>query len=102
MSDLYETMRNAPTTRRYRDAPVDSGAIRRVLENARFAPSGGHRQGWRLVLVHDPGLRPGLRDPYLPRAGALPPHTRAGQTRSALPGRQTHATQTTPPPTAHP
>jgi nitroreductase len=65
MSDLYETMRRAPTTRHYRDTPVDAAAIRRVLENARFAPSGGNRQGWRLVLVDDPELRRALRDLYL-------------------------------------
>jgi nitroreductase len=59
-------MRDAPTTRRFREAPVDSAAIKRVLDNARFAPSGGNRQGWRLVLVDDPQLRRALRDLYLP------------------------------------
>jgi nitroreductase len=84
MSDLYETMRNAPTTRRYRDRPVDAGAIRRVLENARFAPSGGNRQGWRLVLVDDPGLRRALRDLYLPGWRAYLEQTGAAKALAAV------------------
>jgi nitroreductase len=66
MTDLYQTMRNAPTTRRFRSTAVAMDAIHRVLDNARFAPSGGNRQGWRLVLVDDADLRRALRDLYLP------------------------------------
>jgi nitroreductase len=66
VTDLYETMRNAPTTRRFRSTPVAMEKIQRVLDSARFAPSGGNRQGWRLVLVDDADLRRALRDLYLP------------------------------------
>ena len=64
--DLYEAMRCAPTTRRFGGDPVPSETLRRVLENARFAPSGGNRQGWRVVAVQDAGSRRALRDLYLP------------------------------------
>ncbi len=64
--DLYETMRCAPTTRRFRSDPVAGDVLRGVLENARFAPSGGNRQGWRVVAVQDPALRLALRDLYQP------------------------------------
>jgi nitroreductase len=40
--------------------------LQRVLENARFAPSGGNRQAWRVIAVQDPGTRRALRDLYLP------------------------------------
>jgi nitroreductase len=66
VSDLYETMRCAPTTRRYRGTPVEPATVRRVLDAARFAPSGGNRQGWRVVVVQDLELRRALRDLYLP------------------------------------
>ena len=33
--------------------PVPSEVIERVLDNARFAPSGGNRQGWRVIVVTD-------------------------------------------------
>jgi nitroreductase len=64
--DLYETMRCAPTTRRFRSDPVAGDVLRGVLENARFAPSGGNRQGWRVVAVQDPSSRLALRDLYQP------------------------------------
>jgi nitroreductase len=64
--DLYEVMRCAPTTRRFLSDPVDGEVLRRVLENARFAPSGGNRQGWRVIAVQDPQTRRALRDLYQP------------------------------------
>jgi nitroreductase len=61
---LYELMRCAPSTRRFTDAPVDPSALRRALDNARFAPSGGNRQGWRVIVVTDQGLRTRMRELY--------------------------------------
>ena len=61
---LYELMRCAPSTRRFTDEPVDPSALRRALDNARFAPSGGNRQGWRVVVVTDPRLRTRMRELY--------------------------------------
>jgi nitroreductase len=66
VDDLYELMRTAPTTRRFTDEPVDPAVIHRVLDNARFAPSGGNRQGWRVIVVRDPETRRALRDLYVP------------------------------------
>ena len=51
----------------------------RALENARFAPSGGNRQGWRVVVVEDPVGRAGLRDLYLPHWRAYTEQTGAAQ-----------------------
>jgi nitroreductase len=61
---LYEVMRGAPSTRRFTDEPVSDEALARVLDNARFAPSGGNRQGWRVVVVTDADTRRRLRDLY--------------------------------------
>ena len=36
-----------------------------AVDNARFAPSGGNRQGWRVVVAKDPQVRANLRDLYL-------------------------------------
>jgi nitroreductase len=65
--DLYEAMRCAPTSRRFTGDPVSTEALRRALDAARFAPSGGNRQGWRVVVVQDPDTRRALRDLYLPQ-----------------------------------
>ena len=59
-------MRCAPTTRRFLADPVGHEVLRRVLDNARFAPSGGNRQGWRVVVVQDADTRRALRDLYQP------------------------------------
>jgi nitroreductase len=64
--ELYDAMRCAPTTRRFKLEPVPREALLRALDAARFAPSGGNRQGWRVVVVRDAGLRTKLRDLYLP------------------------------------
>ena len=40
--------------------------VYRLLDTARFAPNGGNRQAWRVIVVKDPALRRGLRDAYLP------------------------------------
>ncbi len=65
-ADLYELMRCAPTTRRFSDEPVSGEVLERVLEAARFAPSGGNRQGWRVIVVTDPDTRRALRELYVP------------------------------------
>lgn len=64
--DLYEAMRCAPTSRRFTDEPVSAEALRRALDSARFAPSGGNRQGWRVIVVREAARRRAIRDLYLP------------------------------------
>lgn len=59
-------MRSAGTTRRFRPDPVPDEILFRVLDNARFAPNGGNRQGWRVVVVTDGATRRALHDLYQP------------------------------------
>jgi nitroreductase len=58
--ELVEVMRAAGSVRRFRSDPVPVSTIYEVLDNARFAPSGGNRQGWRVIVVTDPALRRSL------------------------------------------
>jgi nitroreductase len=64
--ELFEAMRCAPTSRRFTAEPVAPESVERALDAARFAPSGGNRQGWRVIVVRDPDTRRALRDLYLP------------------------------------
>jgi len=64
--DLAEALRTTGAVREFTDSPVDDATVYRVLETARFAPNGGNRQAWRVVLVKDPAIRVALRDLYLP------------------------------------
>jgi nitroreductase len=64
--ELTEALRTTGAVREFTDEPVDDAAIHRLLDTARFAPNGGNRQAWRVVVVQDPVLRRALRDVYLP------------------------------------
>jgi nitroreductase len=48
---LYEAMRTTRAVRKLRPDPIPDPVLRRVLEAATFAPSGGNRQPWRIVVV---------------------------------------------------
>lgn len=64
--DFLDVVRTTHTCRRYRPDPVPAEVLRRVLDAARFAPTGGNRQGVRFLLVQDAAKRRALRDLYLP------------------------------------
>ena len=64
--DLIDTLRSTGAVREFTDQPVDDAAVARILDTARFAPSGANAQAWRVVLVKDPAVRTRLRDLYLP------------------------------------
>jgi nitroreductase len=64
--DLLVALRSTGAVRQFHDEPVADEVVHRILETARFAPSGGNVQGWRVVVVKDPDKRRRLRDLYLP------------------------------------
>ncbi|MHB1486820.1 MAG: nitroreductase family protein [Acidimicrobiales bacterium] len=63
--EFYDVVRTTPATRQFESAPVPDEVLYRILDHARFAPSGGNRQGWRVVVVKDPDKRRRLRDLYV-------------------------------------
>ena len=62
---LAEALRTTGAVRDFTGRPVDDAVLARVLDTARFAPSGGNAQAWRVVVVKDPAHRRRLRDCYL-------------------------------------
>jgi nitroreductase len=60
--DLYDVMRTTGATRQFTDAPLPDDVLERILDNARFAPSGGNRQGTRVVVIRDRDTRESLAD----------------------------------------
>ena len=62
--DISEVMRQTAATRHYEARDVENEVLYRVLDNARFAPSGGNRQGWRVVVVKNPDTRKAISDLY--------------------------------------
>ncbi len=55
--EIREAIRTNGSVRDFTDEPVDDATIASVLDDARFAPSGGNRQPWRVAVVSDPMLR---------------------------------------------
>ena len=64
--DLTQALRTTGAVREFTPEPVPAAVVHRILDTARFAPNGGNRQGWRVVVVEDPAVRRGVRDLYLP------------------------------------
>ncbi|MXP22747.1 nitroreductase [Gordonia sp. HNM0687] len=51
--ELYDIMRTTFAARQFTDDPLPDEVLWRILDNARFAPSGGNRQGAHIVVVRD-------------------------------------------------
>ncbi|KXK59744.1 5,6-dimethylbenzimidazole synthase [Micromonospora rosaria] len=54
---FYDVLGARRDVRRFRPDPVDGEILTRVLAAAHAAPSVGHSQPWRFVLVRDPATR---------------------------------------------
>jgi nitroreductase len=66
--ELYDVMRTTFACREFTGEPVPDEVLHRILDNARFAPSGGNRQGWRIISINDAQTREHLADLSLPCA----------------------------------
>lgn len=55
--ELRDAIRTTGAVRRFTDAPVDRATVLAILDDARFAPSGGNRQPWRVAIVEDHTIR---------------------------------------------
>lgn len=64
--DLAEVMRTTFAARDFTDDPVSDEQLYQILDLARFAPSGGNRQGWRVIVVRDPAKRAAIVEEGLP------------------------------------
>ena len=58
--ELYDVMHTTFSGRAYTSDPLPDETLYRILDHARFAPSGGNRQGWRVIVVRDPATRAAL------------------------------------------
>jgi nitroreductase len=55
--ELGEAIRTTGAIREFEAEPVPDSEVAALLDDARFAPSGGNRQPWRVALVKDVDLR---------------------------------------------
>lgn len=99
--ELYEAMRTAFSAREFTGEPLPDEVLERILEHARFAPSGGNRQGWHVVVVRDPATKAAIADLAVPAAKRYSAQVRAGENpwNTVVPPGPTPAEiEATPPP----
>jgi nitroreductase len=77
--ELQELVRTTFAAREFTDDPLPDEIVWRILDTARFAPSGGNRQGWRVVVVRDPATRAALADLSAPAAKRYAAQVAAGE-----------------------
>jgi nitroreductase len=77
--DLYDVMRTTPAVREFTDEPLPDETLRRILDHARFAPSGGNRQGVRIIVVRDQQTRERLAELNKPAVRRYVAQIKAGQ-----------------------
>jgi len=58
--ELYDVMRTTFAARGFADDPLPPETLVKILNHARYAPSGGNRQGWRVIVVRDRAIREAL------------------------------------------
>jgi nitroreductase len=61
-------MRTTGAVRQFTGDPLPDDVLERILDNARFAPSGGNRQGVRVIAVRDLPTRERLAELSVPAA----------------------------------
>lgn len=62
--DLLGTLRSTGAIRSFTEESVPDDVLERILETARFAPNGGNRQAWHVVIVRERALRDELAAAY--------------------------------------
>lgn len=77
--ELYDVMRTTGAVREYTGDPLSDEVLKRILDNARFAPSGGNRQGNRVIVVRDAQTREALIDCAIPGAKRYMAQIRNGE-----------------------
>ena len=55
--EIISTLRTTAAVRAFADEPVSDATVHQLLDDARFAPSGGNRQPWRVAVVEDVAIR---------------------------------------------
>ena len=64
--ELVDVMRTTFAARDFTDEPVPDAALYRILDAARFAGSGGNRQGWRVLVAREAATREMLMSLIVP------------------------------------
>lgn len=77
--ELYDVMRTTFSARDFTADPVSDATLHRLLDHARFAPSGGNRQGWRVIVVREQATKDAIAELTEPAAKRYAAQAQAGE-----------------------
>jgi len=77
--ELYDVMRTTFAAREFTDDPLPNEVLLKILDNGRFGPSGGNRQGWGVIIVRDRATREALVALTTPAAKRYAAQLQAGE-----------------------
>ena len=77
--ELYDVMRITFAAREYTGEDIPEETLYEILDNARFAPSGGNRQGNRVIIIRNTDTREKLVQILEPAAKRYHAQVQAGE-----------------------
>ena len=77
--EFVDVARTTFAAREFTDEPVPDDVLYRIFDTARFAPSGGNRQGWKVIAVRDRGTKKSLGELCWAPMRVAAAQTRAGE-----------------------
>src|SRR5207247_821819 len=77
--EIHGAMRTTFAARECTDEPLPDDVLFDILDRARFAPSGGNRQGWHVIVVRDRATREALAALATPAAKRYTTQREAGE-----------------------
>src|SRR3990167_1014308 len=66
MADIMDVIKSRRSIRKYLDKPISKEVIDRLIEAAKWAPSGMNEQPWGFIVVQDKSLIKELSDRSIP------------------------------------
>jgi len=91
--ELNDAMQTTFAAREFTDDPLSDDVLFEILDIARFAPSGGNRQGNRVIIIRDQDTKIALSDLARPAAKRYTAQIKAGESpwQSVYPTKVTEA-----------
>jgi len=62
--ELLELMKKRWTTRKFKSKDVEEEKLEKILEGGRWAPSGGNKQPWELIVIKDEKTKEKIAEIY--------------------------------------
>lgn len=77
--ELYDVLRTTFSAREFTSDPLPDETLFKMLNLARFAPSGGNRQGWKVLVIRDRATREAIAALNAPTAKRYTAQAQAGE-----------------------